>query len=93
MIGKWAKRARAEGQALEVTVFVGRAGVTDSVAAEAALQLRTRELVKAKVAREAGDAAALKGLAEDLALRAGADLVEVRGRTLLLARRRPGRGP
>ena len=85
--GKRGKELRAAGQALEATLFVGPGGVTDAVAAEARAQLKSRPLLKAKVSREAGEASGMKDLGEALAQQAGADLVEVRGRTVLLARR------
>ena len=87
MKGKRGKALRAAGQALSPTLFVGDSGVTDAVAAEAAAQLKGRELVKAKVTREASEAKGMKAVGEELAARAGADLVEVRGRTVLLVRR------
>ena len=71
-------------------MHIGRGGLTDGNAAEVAGQLKERGLVKVRISREA---AALKGrreLAEELALRAGAELVEVRGLTALFSRR--GRG-
>ena len=87
MKGKRGKEARAAGQKISPTVFVSATGVTDAVAAEAAAQLKSRELVKAKVAREATEATGMKEIGLDLAARAGAEFVEVRGRTVLLARR------
>jgi RNA-binding protein len=87
MKGKRGRELRAQGQAVEATLFVGAGGVTGAVAAEAAQQLKTRALLKAKVAREAADAAGMKAVGEALAAQAGADLVEVRGRTVLLAKR------
>ena len=54
---------RAEANALETTLMVGKGGITESVIAEAANQLEARELVKGRVletaflsAREACDA-------------------------------------
>lgn len=88
--GRRASRAKAAGQGLEATVHIGRGGLTDGNAAEVTAQLKERGLVKVKIS---GEAAALKGrreVAEELALRAGAELVEVRGFTALFARR--GRG-
>jgi RNA-binding protein len=87
--GPRAKAARAAGQSLEPTVFVGRGGVTDAVAAELKLQLRTHDLVKARLPRAATQEAS--ALAADLARRSSADLVEVRGFTALFAVRRASR--
>ncbi len=90
--GKSASRAKAAGQSLEATVHIGRGGLTDGNAAEVARQLKGRGLVKVKIARDVADASTRRHLAEELASRAGGDLVEVRGLTALLARRRKGRG-
>ena len=93
MKGRRGKEARAAGQRLEATLFVGPDGVTDAVAAEAAAQLKKRELVKAKVSAAAAEAKGMKEVGADLAARALADLVEVRGRTVLLARRSRATSP
>lgn len=87
MKGRRASRAKAAGQSVEVTVVIGRGGLTDGNAAEVKAQLKERGLVKVKVSREAADAAGRHKLAEDLAARAGGELVEVRGLTALLASR------
>jgi RNA-binding protein len=87
MKGRRGKELRAAGQTLTATLFVGGDGVTPAVAAEAKAQLKSRELVKAKVSSEAADAKGMKVVGEELASQAGADLVEVRGRTALLARK------
>ena len=54
---------RAQANALDTTLMVGKGGITDSLIAEADNQLNTRELVKGKVLegalltpREASDA-------------------------------------
>ena len=83
------KAARAAGQHLEATVFVGRLGATDAAAEEVRVQLKTRPFVKVRVSRDAEGGR--HGAAENLAELAGADLVEVRGFTALLAARKGGR--
>lgn len=102
MKGRRGRELRAAGQTLQATLFVGDDGVTDAVAAEAAAQLKKRELVKAKVSSAAADASNMKEIGEALAAKAGADFVEVRGRTALIARHQrasvepppaPGRPP
>jgi RNA-binding protein YhbY len=88
MKGKRGKELRAAGQKTAATMFVGSDGLTDGVVAEAKAQLKKRALLKLKVAREAADAAGgMKGLGEVLAEKAGADFVEARGLTVLLARK------
>jgi RNA-binding protein len=85
--GRRGKELRATGQTLTATLFVGDSGVTPAVASEAAAQLKARELIKAKVSGAAADAKGMKAVGEELAALAGAELVEVRGRTALIARR------
>jgi RNA-binding protein len=85
--GRRASRAKAAGQSVEATVTIGRGGLTEGNAAEVARQLKERGLVKVKIAREAAGAEGRHKLAEDLAARAGGELVEVRGLTALFASR------
>lgn len=77
-------RLRGLGQGLDVTVHVGKDGVTEKVAQEVSRQLKKHKLVKVRLLpsleqdkREA---------AEALAASSSALLVEVRGRTVLLAK-------
>lgn len=70
-------------------MFVGRGGVTDAVAAEVKAQLEARDLVKVRLDRAQAAERGRKEMAEDLASRAGAELVEVRGFMVLLARGGP----
>lgn len=81
---------RASGQQLDVAFQVGKAGVTEGVVKELATWLEREPLVKVRLlkgAREEGDT---KGVAADLAARANATLVEVRGHTALFYRPRRG---
>ncbi|MFW5922189.1 MAG: YhbY family RNA-binding protein [Halodesulfurarchaeum sp.] len=71
---------RAKAQNLDVTVWVGKAGI-DSVREELADQLDSRELVKVKFLRSARGAAETDELAEELAELVDAELVETRGNT------------
>lgn len=87
------RRLRAEGQGIDPTVHVGKDGLTDGVVDELDAQLRRHHLVKVRIQRAAvgGDKAGKDGQAEDLAGRMGAELVERRGHTVLLYRRRAPR--
>jgi RNA-binding protein len=64
----------------DVTVWVGKAGV-ESVVDELSDQLDDRDVVKAKFLRAARGSDDTETLAEDLAERTGADIVDVRGNT------------
>ena len=87
------ERLRAEGQRVEATLQVGKGGVTDGVVSELDAQLKRNHLVKVRLQRGAagGDREAEEALALELAGRLGAELVERRGHTVLLYRRRSGR--
>ncbi|MFB6149414.1 MAG: YhbY family RNA-binding protein [Halobacteriales archaeon] len=71
---------RAKAHDLDVTVWVGKAGV-DSVVAELNDQLGSRELVKVKFLRSARGSRDTAELAESLADRTDSELIETRGNT------------
>ncbi|MFB6070634.1 MAG: YhbY family RNA-binding protein [Halanaeroarchaeum sp.] len=71
---------RAEAQDLDVTVWVGKAGI-DAVVEELRDQLSDRDLVKVKFLRSARARRETDELADALAERVGAELIETRGNT------------
>jgi RNA-binding protein len=71
---------RKQAHDLDVTVWVGKAGV-ESVVEELDDQLADRQLVKVRFLRAARGTDATEDLAADLAERVGADLIETRGNT------------
>lgn len=76
---------RERAHDLDVTVWVGKAGL-DPVVDELADQLRDRELVKVKFLRAARGGATVEELADDLAERVGAEVVDTRGHTAVVHR-------
>ncbi|WP_136588848.1 YhbY family RNA-binding protein [Salinigranum halophilum] len=76
---------RKRAHDLDVTVWVGKAGI-ESVVDELADQLKDRELVKVKFLRAARGGTTTEELAEELAERVGADLFETRGHTAVMHR-------
>lgn len=76
---------RGEIHDLDVTVWVGKAGI-DAVADELDGQLDDRGTVKVKFLRAARGGADVADLAAALADRVGADLIETRGHTAVVAR-------
>jgi len=76
---------RAQAHDLDVTLWVGKSGV-DAVVGELDDQLRDRRLVKAKFLRAARGAGSTEELAESLADRVDADVVETRGNTAVFNR-------
>jgi RNA-binding protein len=88
MNGKGGHKAKSRGQLTDPTIFVGRSGVTDAVANEVRDQMRGKSLLKVRFSRDAVEERGREAVAKDLADRSGTDLVEVRGLTALLAKRR-----
>ena len=74
------QKLRKEAHDLDVTVWVGKAGI-DPVVDELADQLDDRTLVKAKFLRAARGGGSTDELAAELAAAVDADLVETRGNT------------
>lgn len=75
---------RGKAQALKPTVHMGKEGATEEVVAEIVNQLKKSKLVKAKLLQSVeGDR---KAVGQDLASKTDSVLVEVRGRTVVLAR-------
>jgi RNA-binding protein len=68
-------------QDLRPTVWIGKQGCSDTIIQEIVDQLEKRRVVKVKWLQN------IEVDPEDVAARAGAVLVEVRGRTMVLARR------
>lgn len=66
-------------QDLKPTVWIGKQGCTETMIEEIVAQLRKRKMIKVKWLQNT------EVSPEDIALRAKANLVEVRGRTMVLA--------
>ena len=71
---------RKEAHDLDVTVWVGKSGL-EAVTDELSDQLDDRKLVKVKFLRAARGGTSTDELADELAGRVNADLVETRGNT------------
>jgi RNA-binding protein len=71
---------RAAAQEIDVTVWVGKAGI-DAVREELSDQLADRELVKVKFLRSARGGTDTDELAAGLASMVDAELIETRGNT------------
>ncbi|ESS03160.1 MAG: putative RNA-binding protein containing KH domain, possibly ribosomal protein [uncultured archaeon A07HR67] len=77
------QQLRKEAHDLDVTVWVGKAGI-EAVVDETIDQLDTAKLVKVKFLRAARGGTTTDKLAAELADAAGAELVETRGNTAVL---------
>lgn len=84
--GKQVRHLRALGNALRPVVTVGKGGVDEGLLGSLAAALEDHELVKVKLLESAGGER--RALAAEIADRAGAELVQVLGRTVLLYRPR-----
>jgi RNA-binding protein len=69
-------------QELKPTIWIGKQGCTDTIILEVIAQLKKRPVIKVKWLQNTDVDP------EELAMRAGARLVSVRGRTLVLAERK-----
>ena len=78
---------RGEAHRLTASVHIGQHGLTDTVRQTVDDDLRTHELVKIQFTKNAD--ADVKGAANDLAAKLGADVVQVIGRTATLYRANP----
>jgi RNA-binding protein len=74
---------RKDAHDVDVTVWVGKGGI-DSVVEEVGDQLDDRKLVKVKFLRAARGGTTVEELADELADRVDATLVETRGNTAVL---------
>ncbi len=81
MTSKVRARLRSEAQRIETTLRAGKSGITDTLVVELREQLKRRGLVKVGLQPSATADAGRDAVAEELAARAGAMLVEVRGNT------------
>jgi RNA-binding protein len=75
------KELKGKGNELKATMHIGKDGLTEGLVEELKNQLKSNRIVKVKVLASSADLK--KEMAEELAERAGAGLVEVRGNTIL----------
>ncbi len=72
---------------IEPATHVGKNGVTDSLIEEINRQIKDNKLIKVKVLKSALEAASRDEIARLLAEKTGAELVEVKGNTVVLFKR------
>lgn len=80
------KDLKGKGTELKATMHIGKEGLTEGLVEELKNQIKAHRLVKVKVLASSVDKK--REMAEDLAQRAGAELIEIRGNTILLCDRR-----
>ncbi|MGA1866302.1 MAG: YhbY family RNA-binding protein [Thermoplasmatota archaeon] len=86
------KALKVKGMSLKATVQVGKSGLTEAVVKELDEQLEKRELVKVKMMNAMGPSRNWKDDVEKIVGRLGADLLEIKGGTVLLYRKGTKKG-
>ena len=74
------------------TVHIGKEGATTQIINEVAKQLDTREMIKAKILKTALKDEEAKTIAAKIAEQTESQLIEVRGHTFLLYKRKNKKG-
>ncbi|AKB13717.1 RNA-binding protein [Methanosarcina thermophila] len=77
-------RLKAEANQLSPILNIGKNGVTDALIEELNKQIKANRLVKVRVLKSAEDGKDLKDIAEEIAAATKSNLIEVRGRTVVL---------
>ncbi len=85
---KMKRRIKQELAAEKPTVWVGKEGATPRIINEISRQLDKREIVKTKILRSALKEEEAKSVASKIAQQTDSYLIEVRGHTFLLYKRR-----
>lgn len=78
---------RGQAARIEASTHVGKNGVTPSLIEELKRQLKDNKLIKVKLLKSAVEAMPREALARELADKAGAELIEVKGNTVVLFKR------
>ncbi len=78
---------RGQAARLEATTHIGKNGLTPSLVEEVSRQLKDNKLVKVKLLKSAVEAMPREEIARDLAQKTGAELIEVKGNTVVLFKR------
>lgn len=82
------RRIKHELSAEKPTVWIGKEGATSDMIAEINRQLDTKDMTKIRILKTALKEDKTKTLAQHIAEQTSATLVEVRGHTFILYRRR-----
>jgi len=82
------RRIKRALNAEKPTVWVGKEGATTQIINEISKQLDTREMIKAKILKTALQDKEAKNIATKIAEQTESQLVEVRGHTFLLYKRK-----
>ncbi len=86
------RRIKYKLSAEKPTVWVGKEGATTQIVNEISKQLDKREMLKAKILKSALQNEEAKSIAAKVAEQTEAQLIEVRGHTFLLYKRKRKKG-
>jgi RNA-binding protein len=78
---------RATAASIEPATHIGKNGITDSLIEEINRQLKDNKLIKVKVLKSALDTIPREEIARQLAAKTGAELIELKGNTVVLFKR------
>jgi RNA-binding protein len=78
---------RGQAARMEASTHVGKNGITPSLIVEVKRQLKDNKLVKVKLLKSAIEAMPREELAKELAEKTRAELIEVKGNTVVLFKR------
>lgn len=87
-VSRMKRRVKRRLSGEKPTLWVGKGGVSKEFLSEVEKQLDKKEMVKIKILKSALKANEMKQLASAIAEQTGSSLVEVRGHTLMLYKRR-----
>jgi RNA-binding protein len=89
LTAKMKQRIKAALRTEKPTLHIGKEGATTQIVNEAAKQLDSREMIKAKILKTALQDEETRSIAVKIAEETESELVEVRGHTFLLFKRKP----
>lgn len=78
---------KARGAKIKPTIQIGKTGITDSIRDELRAQLDRKELIKIKALRSMGPSSSWKEDVEELIASVKAELIEIKGGTVLVYKR------
>ena len=84
------RRIKRELSSKQPTIWIGKNGATEQVTGEISRQLEKKEMVKIKMLKSALTNKEAKAVASEIAQQTGANLIDVRGHTIMLYKQRKG---
>ena len=85
------RRIKRELSSKQPTIWIGKNGATKQVIGEISRQLEKKEMVKIRMSKSALTNKEAKAVASEITQQTGANLVDVRGHTIMLYKERKRR--